>query len=382
MEKLVKNTQKPSFDLTFLDGLRGFSALYVVIGHARWLLWEGYTSFQNHAGNTNLLYKIQVYFWSFFKFGHQAVLFFFILSGFLIHLKYSRIILSDPKFKFDFEKYFTRRAKRIFPPLLFALILTLVLDYSGGQIFYFSKIYAGQTPYPLINNNISNNGLSFIMFFQNLCFLMPFYVKAFGTNGPLWSLGYEWWFYIFYPIFYYLTRKSLILSTIIMVLLWGASFYPAYWPATIFPAVFSMMLAWWFGALLADVYTGRINVAFKNLIPLVLLLPLSISSTIKSDNINDILTALGFIGLVSCFFMLKEQGREFAIFNKFKWLGDCSYSLYVTHFPILVIISGYLIQNNEYLPANFFIFYGAVAFAVLFAWAVHFLIEKPFVKKR
>src|SRR5665213_1414486 len=28
--------------LQFLDGLRGLAALYVMVGHARWLLWEGY----------------------------------------------------------------------------------------------------------------------------------------------------------------------------------------------------------------------------------------------------------------------------------------------------------------------------------------------------
>ncbi len=28
--------------LLFLDGLRGLAAFYVMVGHARWLLWEGY----------------------------------------------------------------------------------------------------------------------------------------------------------------------------------------------------------------------------------------------------------------------------------------------------------------------------------------------------
>jgi hypothetical protein len=28
--------------LLFLDGARGLAALYVLIGHARWLLWEGF----------------------------------------------------------------------------------------------------------------------------------------------------------------------------------------------------------------------------------------------------------------------------------------------------------------------------------------------------
>ncbi len=34
------NTKEHS--LVFLDAMRGLAAVYVMIGHARWLLWEGY----------------------------------------------------------------------------------------------------------------------------------------------------------------------------------------------------------------------------------------------------------------------------------------------------------------------------------------------------
>ena len=34
--------------LVFLDGLRGLAAFYVLVGHARWLLWEGDTQYAAH----------------------------------------------------------------------------------------------------------------------------------------------------------------------------------------------------------------------------------------------------------------------------------------------------------------------------------------------
>src|SRR5665647_3307561 len=44
--QLIRVNNKPSKangSLLFLDGLRGLAAFYVMVGHARWLLWEGYS---------------------------------------------------------------------------------------------------------------------------------------------------------------------------------------------------------------------------------------------------------------------------------------------------------------------------------------------------
>jgi len=110
-------------DLLFLDGLRGLAALFVMIGHARLLVWEGFSEgYELHPESYNAFNKMLVYFFSLFatKYGHQAVLFFFVLSGFVIHLKYAARLTADPNHKFDHLNYFTRRIRRIYPPLIFA----------------------------------------------------------------------------------------------------------------------------------------------------------------------------------------------------------------------------------------------------------------------
>ena len=85
-----------SDDLRFLDGLRGLAALYVMIGHARWLLWEGYSEgYLQHPDSYSQAGKALVYFFSIFRYGREAVLFFFVLSGFVIHLRYARKLKAE-----------------------------------------------------------------------------------------------------------------------------------------------------------------------------------------------------------------------------------------------------------------------------------------------
>jgi peptidoglycan/LPS O-acetylase OafA/YrhL len=75
--------------LAFLDGLRGLAALYVATGHARWLLWEGGDNFKQLSHTYSAAEKMLAIGMSVFKYGHEMVLFFFVLSGFVIHLRYS-----------------------------------------------------------------------------------------------------------------------------------------------------------------------------------------------------------------------------------------------------------------------------------------------------
>lgn len=365
--------------LIFLDGLRGLAAFYVLVGHARWLLWEGHTAYLSHPQEYSWLETAQVYFFAAFRYGHQAVLFFFVLSGFLIHLGYAKKLIHTPERSFDFWNYLKRRTRRIYPPLLFALGITFVLDLLGTQLGY--SIYRGETLYPLINENVRSS-ISWPIFLGNLAFLMDAYVPPFGTNGPLWSLKYEWWFYMFYPLFWVLTKRSIALATGIMGLLFLLSFWPSYWPSILLQQVFALMLSWWLGALLADVYSGRIAIPFSWLIPLILALAPGILAVSSSIVINDTLCAIGFIGLLSGCFFLQRNGFSLGGLLKLKWLGDCSYTLYVIHFPLIALFSGYLMSRNPQLPSHFgFVWVGIIG-AVVLSYGVHFLVEKPFTSRR
>lgn len=378
---MVNNKEK-AVDLTFLDGVRGLCALYVAIGHSRWLLWEGYAGFVQHKADVSFWYTVQVYFWSAFKFGHQAVLLFFVLSGFVIHLKYARKISETGGSDFEFWSYLKKRAKRIYPPFIFALFLTLTLDTLGEKVLHLDKLYTGQTPYELINHNVTSLHSSITVFIGNILFLEPYYFPAFGTNGPLWSLGYEWWFYLAYPIFLWLSVRSISRATIVMVVLFILSFFPGLWPVTLFRFLFSAMLSWWLGVLLADAYTGRIQVNIKWIGLLLLCLPVGIAGIIHQDVLTDLVVALGFTGLMAVLLTLGNENVLVRQLVRFKWLGDCSYTLYVTHFPIIALLSAFIIQKEGNLPAHFYYFYGGLFLVVTLAWIFHWFTEKPFIQNR
>jgi peptidoglycan/LPS O-acetylase OafA/YrhL len=365
--------------LLFLDGLRGLAAFYVMVGHARWLLWEGYEGFQRHPASYSAINKALVYFFTLFKYGHEAVLFFFVLSGFVIHLRYARRIAGQGMAaKFDWAAFVWRRARRLYPPLLAAMALALVLDNIGKAAGF--SIYNQDTPYPVINTSLISH-LDGVTALGNLAFVMNTYVPVFGCNGPLWSLKFEWWFYMIYPAFWWLSRRSIALATALMAGLFVASFFPAGWPLRLLHDVFTAMLAWWLGALLADIFAGRLAwrwhwVAFGAGLAGLLALRFA-------GGLHDLGMGLMFSAVLAGGFLLEEQKTRLRWLEKLKPLGDMSYTLYVTHFTVLVLTGGWLMSRSPkgLLPQHFGWVFGGIATTTLIAYGLSFIVERPFLNR-
>jgi peptidoglycan/LPS O-acetylase OafA/YrhL len=135
-----------------------------------------------------------------------------------------------------------------------------------------------------------------------------------------------------------------------------------------------MMIVWWLGALLAEVYVGRVRVSFRRIGWLVGLLPVLVLVKARGVEPHPVLWGLGFAGLMAVGFGGWLRGVE-----RLKWLGDCSYTLYVGHMPVLVLVSGWLMARSPTgeLPRHV----GWVAAALVLvpaAWAVHLFVERPF----
>jgi peptidoglycan/LPS O-acetylase OafA/YrhL len=369
--------------LLFLDGLRGIAALVVLVGHCRWLLWEGFSDgYLKHPGDYGFLGRLSVYFFSVFKYGHQAVLFFFVLSGFVIHLRYSKQLAEGKKVRFDGKDFFKRRAGRIYPLFFFTLLLTFVLDTTGSYLGF--GIYSGRTPVALINENISTDH-SAVNFFGNLFFIKSAAVNTWGTNGPLWSLKYEWWFYVAYPLLFLLNRKSPWLSLAVALALF-ISITVLFGAGTLFLlSVLQYLFSWWLGAVTADIYTGRMRVPkwvpafFTICIPFALMYETRLSNSVIADN----LWAVGFFGLVNM--LLYVQARwpgRLRLLEKMSWLGDCSYSIYVTHFPMVVFINGLLLSYTaNKMPREQWFFIAIALLLVSIGYLVHKWIEAPILEK-
>ena len=242
--------------------------------------------------------------------------------------------------KFDWGAFAGRRARRLYPPLLAAMALSLILAAIGKSSGFL--IYQQATPYPVINQSVIFH-LDGITLLGNLAFLMNTYVPVYGGNGPLWSLKFEWWFYMIYPLFWLLSRRSIVLATGLMwPALFAASYFPSVWPVQLLRDVFSMMLAWWLGALLADIFAGRLKwrwhwILFGTGLSGVFMLHFVVP-------LHDLGMGLIFSAVLAGGFLLQERNVRLPWLEKLKPLGDMSYTLYVTHFPILVLAGGWLMS--------------------------------------
>ena len=366
--------------LKFLDGLRGIAALYVMIGHARFLLWEGYQhGYLLHSNQYSTVNKMFMYFFSLFKYGHQFVLLFFVLSGLVIHLGFANKLAKDSECVFDFRKYIYKRAKRIYPPFLFAILLTLLLDTLGK--YYGFTIYSGNTPNSLINTNVGTSNHQLTTLIGNIFFLYTNYVPLFGTNGPSWSLKLEWWFYLCYPFFLILSRTNIYRSSLLILILFIAGAFPFLWPVSLLKDIFSSMLSWWLGVLIAEVIAGRLKVSLKYFSIFSFLLYFLFAFVFKLEYCADLQIALLFSAIISLLLWFNSTGKRFYFLEKLKPFGDFSYTLYIIHFPIFVFASGLIMKyNNNTLPMNsYFIIIGIIV-AIVISYIVHFLVEVPFTK--
>ncbi|MDR0972009.1 MAG: acyltransferase [Bacteroidales bacterium] len=171
-------------DISFFKGLnqlRFFAALLVLIHHSETIRLK--------YGLFNLEYL------SFFQNGYNAVLFFFVLSGFLI----TYLLLKEEKEKdsISVKQFYLKRVRRIWP-LYFLLVVfgTLIMPYLF-QVFNIPY----QMPYTF------NQVWYYFVFFLP-CLVLFFYGHHFLE--PLWSIGVEEIFYLIWaPLFKYFKKHIL-----------------------------------------------------------------------------------------------------------------------------------------------------------------------------
>ena len=132
-----------------------------------------------------------VYAWWFvvsFELGHQAVVGFFVMSGYLV----GGAVLAGIKKRKDFlREYFVHRFARIYIVLVPALGATFLLDTLGRALFSETGVY----DWPVFQGHFTAALLP-----ANLLNLQGILADFYGTNGPLWSLACEFWYYITFPL--------------------------------------------------------------------------------------------------------------------------------------------------------------------------------------
>lgn len=170
-----------------LDQLRWAAALVVCATHLRSVI------FADYAGGHD---RLRSAFFFVHGFGHQAVMVFFVLSGYLVGGDVLRRCRAGT---FDWRRHLARRGARLYLVLAPALLLTLACDLGGLAWFNQEGLYTHGRPLVMVYYDISAR-LGPEVALGNLFFLQTILTPTLGSNTPLWSLANEGWYYVLAPL--------------------------------------------------------------------------------------------------------------------------------------------------------------------------------------
>lgn len=123
-----------------------------------------------------------------YAYGRQAVIGFFVMSGFLVGGPVLARLKSQKSF---LRAYFVHRMVRIYMVVIPAIALTFAFDTIGRTVF--------PPDYGVYAAFDGHYDLRYIV--TNLLNLQGVIATHYGSNGPLWSVGYEFWYYMVFPLF-------------------------------------------------------------------------------------------------------------------------------------------------------------------------------------
>ena len=351
-----------------IEGLRAVAVLLVIISHYEFSIISG---------------------------GFIGVDVFFVISGYLI----TSLILSEyetnlkgNKYRkiFSLSNFYFRRAKRIIPLSLVVIVVTtifsaLVLNTERKQLVLIDAIWA---TFFLANIHFINNATD--------------YFASNSVVSPLqhfWTLSVEEQFYLFFPSFLYMQlslRRKYIFGK---RLSWRTRVYLLAAPLTLFSLIYSISqtrevsLASYFststrawelglGVLLATYMSGhrrQLKTEISTVVSLIGLSGIFVSAII----FNESTPMPGFAALlptVSTCALIMGTSDELNFTSKFlnikalRFLGKISYSLYLWHWPILILFS---IKYGNFFESIFNKLL-LLLLLLIVSTITYYLVEKPF----
>lgn len=347
-----------------LDGLRGLAALTVVF-------WHFFSLFP--ASSTTLLWKMSPLY--VFIAGGEAVVLFFVLSGFALSSMYVKSGFAA------YKAFAVRRSIRIYGPYLCALALAVVSDrlLSKGYRSHFSPWFNRTWTLPFHWSDV----------WAHIAFLGVYNNARFDT--AFWSLVHEMRISLVFPFMYLLlagrnalTQVAFAVLLILTGALSGATFARNIdlGGSILFAGLFiSGLCIFERKALLADLYKrlGRTSRGVAVILTLLLFYFGRLISHALPEAWGSLLclpVGLGASGIV----VLAFSSPALAAFLKSQvvsWLGNISYSLYLVHGTILF---GLINSLNLQSPVLWLLWL-YVPLALITAWAFHAFIEAPLISQ-
>jgi len=331
-----------------LDMLRGVAAIAVMISHERNLFFADYPS----VTNPNLFIKA-IYFIT--GFGHEAIIVFLVLSGLFIS---SRIIKAMQNDRWSWKYYLVSRLSRLLVVLIPALMIGAFWDQLGMWMFGMEGIYGAN---PSVNGQIVtfpvNERSSLLIGIGNALFLQEIIVPVFGSNGPLWTLSYWFWYYILFPLGLTIflpnlskTRKAGAVLAFVVILLFVGQTIALYFLIWLMGAALTILPPWKLFLTSSRKLHFAIIFGFSLLLGCLFAIKAKI---VRTGFESDLILSFCFAYLVYIILHVKsgQSIRNRDIYKRVANLfAGFSYSLYLVHVPFLVFLQSTVISNSRWQP--------------------------------
>ncbi len=330
-----------------LDGLRGVAAIAVVTFHFMEIVISDYS--RNFIGH-----------------GFLAVDFFFCLSGFVIAYAYDSRIGS-----MGLKQFFISRLIRLHPLVVLGTVLGLTgflwdpftptpAGYGVGKITLLFLTGILMIPYPVVAERWLNN---------------------FNLNAPSWSLFWEYVANIVYGLLLWKLPRRILL--VLLCIAAAGLVYVGYTAG-------NMMGGWsggtfWQGGarisygFLAGMLVYRYHIIISNKLGFIGLSVLLLAALMMPHFKYNWLAETGVVLLYFPLLVALGAGAGLhsAVQGLCNFLGKLSYPLYMTHYMVMFVFSGYLLK---YKPDNAQITWIVIIGLILlvgFAWLVMVLFDTP-----
>lgn len=370
--KLSTRQKAPSAMASLLmDVVRACAAALVLCDHWRNAFFLDYGQATDHLGPLTVLYLVT-------SAGHMAVVIFFVLSGYLIS---GSVFRSLARGSWSWRSYLLHRVVRLWIVLLPGLLLCALWDGVGLHL-------RSTTATAMYHGDFGNHLLSFDVhqshtlaaFLGNLFFLQSILVPTFGSDGPLWSLANEFFYYMLFPLGLFALRgeSSWVRKLLYLGLFAGLSTFAGIHILLLFPA-------WLLGTLLASMPPRPVGRTVRYTVAAIYV-PLGFALTKyrgMSGMVIDYLFAIATFLLLFVLLGTRGEISDRSLTSRFwRTFARFSYTLYVVHLPFLILISAVLLHGGRWKPDAAHLAMGtallllAVAYAYVVGWLTEFRTDK------
>lgn len=319
-----------------LDSLRGAAAIMVCLAHWSYLFFVDYPQVIAHRRLLYLPYIVC-------SAGHQAVVIFFVMSGYLVGGHVLRAVKTS---RWSWRNYLVQRGTRLWVVLVPALVLGGLLDSIALHYGISPRLYHGTLTLS-ITYNVAN-ALTWRIFLGNLFFLQTISTPVFGSNTPLWSLANEFWYYLMFPLG--------------LLAVWGRRYT---WPQRLAMGLLCVAMLkfvsigiakafpiWMMGVLLTFIPVRKTTTWLRWLAStLYFAFVLTVSQGVVPDKLHpDYCLALATVAMLWTLLGAAQQAGNRWYVVPSRTMAGFAYTLYLIHAPLMVIFTGLHYNEVRWTP--------------------------------